>query len=71
MGEGKGIEAVPGELERKPKVPVLQWAAIALSAGLGCLRCFDALFAEVYGCPPSELWRAKRLPLPFPSNVWK
>jgi AraC family transcriptional regulator, regulatory protein of adaptative response / methylated-DNA-[protein]-cysteine methyltransferase len=30
---------------------------IALDAGFGSLRRFNAVFAEVYGRPPTELWR--------------
>jgi AraC family transcriptional regulator of adaptative response/methylated-DNA-[protein]-cysteine methyltransferase len=37
-------------------------AAIALQAGFGSLRRFNAVFAEVYGRPPSRIQRSRKMP---------
>jgi AraC family transcriptional regulator of adaptative response / DNA-3-methyladenine glycosylase II len=37
-------------------------AAIALQAGFGSLRRFNAVFAEVYGRPPSRIRRSRKMP---------
>jgi AraC family transcriptional regulator of adaptative response / DNA-3-methyladenine glycosylase II len=44
-------------------------AAIALQAGFGSLRRFNAVFAEVYGRPPSQIRRSGRGEVKKPSTT--
>ncbi len=45
----------------------LPMAEVALRAGFGSLRCFNAVFAEVYGRPPSAIRRGRSKSGPPPS----
>jgi AraC family transcriptional regulator of adaptative response / DNA-3-methyladenine glycosylase II len=65
----KHLGASPGQIARTARVQrakrlldntKLPMIEIALLAGFRSLRRFNAVFAEVYRCPPTEIRRAQR-----------
>jgi AraC family transcriptional regulator, regulatory protein of adaptative response / methylated-DNA-[protein]-cysteine methyltransferase len=63
------LQASPSEVARTARVQrakrlldetSLPMTEIAMRAGFGSLRRFNAVFAEVYGRPPTEIRRARR-----------
>src|SRR5262249_21748692 len=65
------LQASPSKLARTARVQRakrlldetgLPITEIAMRAGFGSLRRFNSVFAEVYGRPPTEIRRKRRLP---------